>query len=388
MRRRKTRLWGGGACVPRVPRGADPLVDTHDVDTHDGGFALALVLLALVGMTTLAMAGFLRVNTDYRITQNHRASIHAFNVADAGRAQYLGAGKLDPDTLTYAYADGAADVWTEPLVAVDDSSTLYRVVSSGVHQAPEGGVANRRTTSVVIHKAVAFNVNAAVTAPAGLQKNGTSGDVDGNDDSTPSDCPVGGDEDLPGLMVPPGGFSQNGNGNGNGGGGSPPGFAGNPAIDDTQSALQMVQALGINWQGMLDGSFAEADYVVSSDGYPNFASLPSDEWPLILYDSPNASIGAGETGRGTLVFPGNVTFNGNFDWDGLILIGGSFTSNGKQEVYGSVVAGLNLLLGQSPGIVDLGNGNWVVHYNSCNVLSALKGVGWPVEEPHTWAEVF
>ena len=121
---------------------------------------------------------------------------------------------------------------------------------------------------------------------------------------------------------------------------------------------------------------------------PNFATLPSTEWPLILYDSPNASIGPGETGRGTLIFPSDVTFNGNFDWEGLILIGGSFTSNGKQEVYGSVVAGLNLLLGQSPGSVDLGNGNWVVHYNSCNVLSALKGVGWPVEEPHTWAEIF
>ncbi len=355
--------------------------------SEDGGFALALVVLALVGMTTLAMAGFLRSNTDYRITQNHRASIHAFNVADAARSEYLGRGKLRTDTVTYSYSDGAADVWTEPLIAVDDSSTLYRIVSSGTHAAPEGGSSSRRTSSVVIHKAVGFSVNAAITAPAGLLKNGNAGGVDGDDQATIADCPVGGTEDVAGLQVPPGGFSQNG-GKGKGGG-TPPGFSGNPPIDDTQSAADILLGLGIDWQGMLDGSFAQADFIVSQDGYPNFSSdVATDEWPLILIDSNSYSVGNPESGRGTLVFQGDATLNGSFDWDGLILVGGQLTSNGIQHISGAVVAGLNLYLGQNPGATDLGNGNWDYAYHSCNVLNALKGIGWPVEEPHTWMEIF
>ena len=102
----------------------------------EGGFALALVLLALVGMTTMAMAGYIRSNTDYRINQNHRATLRAFNVADAARSHYMARGKLWSDTITYNYSQGAADVWAEPLLAVDDSSTLYRLVSSATHTSP------------------------------------------------------------------------------------------------------------------------------------------------------------------------------------------------------------------------------------------------------------
>ena len=77
----------------------------------EGGFALALVLLALVGMTTMAMAGYLRSNTDYKINQNHRAALRAFNVSDAARSHYMARGKLRSDTTTYNYSEGVADVW-------------------------------------------------------------------------------------------------------------------------------------------------------------------------------------------------------------------------------------------------------------------------------------
>lgn len=355
----------------------------------EGGFALALVLLALVGMTTMAMAGYLRSNTDYKINQNHRAALRAFNVSDAARSHYMARGKLRSDTTTYNYAQGVADVWAEPLLAVDDSSTLYRLVSSSRHNSPEGGISTRMISSIVIHKAAGISVTAAITAPAGLLKNGTSGDVDGHDHATMGGCPVAVTEDVAGLEVPPGGFSQSGGGNGNGGGGGVPGFDGAPAIDSTKTALQMMTDLGIDWPGLLDGSFAQADYVVSTDGYPNFSTdIASDEWPMIIYDTAGPALGPEQSGRGTLVIPGDVTLNGSFAWDGLILIGGAFTSNGNQTIEGAVIAGLNVLLNQSPGTSEIGNGNWTAHYHSCNVLNALKGVGWPVEEPHTWVEIF
>jgi hypothetical protein len=249
-------------------------------DRAQGGFALAIVLLALLGLSALATAGYLSSNTDYRINQNHRASLKAFYVSDAARSHYMGRGKLRSDTITYSYADGAADVWTEQLISVDDSSTLYRLVSDGRHNSPEGGRANRQTSSVVLHKVASISVNAAVTAIGGLVKNGTSGSVDGNDAAPNNSCPVAQTEALAGLQVPPAGFSHNGGGKGKGG--TPSGFYGNPGIDSTTAAMQLVNDLGIDWQGILDGNFAQADYTLSHDGYPNFSSdVATEDWPLI-----------------------------------------------------------------------------------------------------------
>ena len=360
-------------------------------DRAQGGFALTVVLLALLALSAMATAGYLRSNTDYRINQNHRASLKAFYVADAARSHYLGRGKLRSDTITYTYGDGAADVWVDSLITVDDSTTLYRLVSSGSHNSPEGGVANRVTSSVVLHKVASISVNAAVTAIGGLQKNGNAGSVDGNDAAPNNSCPVAQSEVLAGLEVPPGGFSQNGGGKGKGGGGGgpPSGFSGNPGIDSTQVAAQMLADLNINWAGMLDGSFAQADYTVSIDGFPNFSTdVASDEWPMILIDSPTYTLGPGQSGRGTLILEGSMTMNGSFSWDGLILVGNDFTSNGNQTIEGAVIAGLNMQLGVTPQPTDLGNGTWSIDYNSCNVLNALAGIGWPVEEPGTWHEVF
>ncbi len=356
-------------------------------DRAQGGFALALVLLALLGLSALATAGYLRSNTDYRINQNHRASMKAFYVADAARSHYMGRGKLRDDTVTYSYMDGTARVWVDTLLAVDDSSTLYRLNTVALHTSPEGGQANRRASSIVLHKAAAISVNAAVTAIGGLIKNGTAGTVDGDDAAPANSCPVAQSENVAGLEVPPAGFTQPSAGKGANVWGA--GFDGNPGIDSTSTDTQLLTSLGINWQSILDGSFAEADYTVSQDGYPSFVTdVDTDEWPMIFIDSPSFAVDDAFSGRGTLIFEGTAIFNGDFRWEGVILVGNEFVSNGSQDIDGAVVAGLNLDLGVIPQPVDLGNGTWSINYHSCNVLNALKGIGWPVEEPSTWRETF
>jgi len=355
---------------------------------HDqGGFALAAVVLALIALSGVAAAGFLRANTDYRVNANHRAAIHAFNVADAARSQFMGRGQVRTDTVTYTYSDGDADVWLSPLLAVDDSSALYRLNTRGEHNSPEGLYAQRRVSSIVLHKAAGFSVNAAFTASNGLLKNGVSGDVDGNDWASPGECAVAASENVAGLAVPPAGFAQSG-GPGNGGTGTPAGFTGNPAIDSTKTAMQLLNDTGIDWQGLLDGTFAQADYVVSADGYPDFNALASDEWPVIVADYGDYTVSHNNSGRGTLVVQGDLTIGGNFNWDGIVLVGGKLTSNGIETINGAAITGLGMLIGQSSGASDLGNGNWNYHYHSCNVLNALKAIGWPVEEPGTWVEAF
>jgi hypothetical protein len=246
----------------------------------------------------------------------------------------------------------------------------------------------RQLGSIILHKVAGFAVNAAFTAPNGLSKNGTAGTLDGNDGSPIGSCSVAQSENLAGLAVPPGGNLTVIGGKGKGGQ-TGNDFLGNPPVDSTSTSAQMLADTGIDWQGLLDGSFAQADYTYSSDGWPNFSTgVASDEWPLILVDTGSLQLEDWMSGRGTIVLQGNAIATGDFNWDGLILVGGQYTSNGIQDVDGAVITGLNELLGASnipPS--NLGNGTWTYQYDACNVLNALKGIGWPVEEPGTWVEI-
>lgn len=354
--------------------------------TDQQGYILLATLLVLLGLTAVAAAGFLLSRADYEVNQSHRASTQAFYVADAGLERYLGSGRIWPDTMTYGHPEGEARVWATKIVEVDTIADLYRIRSRGRHTPAEGGVAERTLTTVAILRTAPFNLNSAFTAPPGLDKQGVSGTLSGYDAANYADCGLGGPQDKAGVQVPPGGLSVSGGGK-KGGGGDPPGFEGDPAVDDSQTAMQILLATGIDWAAMTSGGYAEADYVYSEDGYPNFSNdVGSDEWPMLVIDQDEFEVQPVHSGRGTLVVYGDLAIEGSFHWDGIILVGGQITSNGGNTVEGAVVGGLNMLLGETVDEVQLGNGTWEYRYHSCNVINALKGIGAPVEEPGTWAE--
>lgn len=355
----------------------------------EGGFALVVTLLALMGITLLAGAGYLLSSTDYRINQSHRAATQAFYVADAGLQHFLAEGRARTDTVAYAHPEGSAEVWASRLIDVDEEATLYRVTARGRHEPAEGGVAERTVHAVALLKAAPFNMNSAFTAPPGLVKNGVAGVLSGYDASLPGECP-GAPNDLTGLEVPPGGLQVNGAGGGVGaGGGTPPGFFGDPPIDDTQAAQDLLDQTGIDWTALKTGAYATADYVYSQDGYPSFVTdVPLDEWPMVVLDQPSFRVNPTHSGRGTLVVHGDLILDGSFQWDGIILVGGQFISNGFNTVEGAIVAGLNMLEGETVAESQLGNGTWSYQYHSCNVMAALKGIGTLSVEPGTWSEEF
>jgi hypothetical protein len=66
---------------------------------------------------------------------------------------------------------------------------------------------------------------------------------------------------------------------------------------------------------------------------------------------------------------------GSFTWDGVILIGGNLTSSGTQTIQGAVISGLNLKLGETVAVSDLGSGSKTYRYNSCYVRNSLQAVG-------------
>lgn len=353
----------------------------------EAGFALLVALVTLIGVSLLAAAGYLLSRADYRINQSHRAATQAFYVADAGLQRYLGSGRIWPDTVSYAHPQGRAAVWATKVVEVDTITSLYRLEARGFHSPPEGGAAVRTVSTVAILRAPSFGLNAAFTSPPGLQKNGVAGLVSGFDAANPADCGLSGPHDKAGLAVPPGELSLSGGGKGKGGGGDPPGFEGDPAVDESMSALEMLEATGIDWAALKSGGYAEADYVYSEDGWPDFSSqVGPDEWPMIVGDQDAFAVNPDQSGRGTLVVYGDLDINGSWSWDGIVLVGGTLTSNGNNHVEGAVVGGINMLLGETVDENQLGNGTWEYRYHSCNVINALKGIGAPVEEPGTWSE--
>lgn len=342
------------------------------------GFALVSVLITLVALTALATGGFLISNVDYRISQNHSASARAFQTADAATYDHLGTNRRGRDTVAYSYASGGARVAGSLLIDIGDGNTLHRLNANSTHRPPEGGTAARNITVVAMLNDANFRARAAITAGSGLHKNGSSGQLYGFDKATSTDCTAGPQPAVAGVGTGPGLYTQNG---------SKAVPDGSPPVDTSMSGLDQLKALGIDWAGVVNGTVVTPDFYLPADSWPDFSTIASDWWPVIYIDQASYSVDSGHSGRGTLIARYDLKLNGNFTWDGIILVGGVMTSDGKQTVRGTTVTALNMLMGQTVPGSSVGNGNKEFSYHSCWVrLAAQQFVGGLVQVPGTWAE--
>jgi hypothetical protein len=230
-----------------------------------------------------------------------------------------------------------------------------------------------------MYAAADITVPASFTAPAGLVKDGGAGTISGADNASSGDpaCPNSPAPSVAGVSVPPSGYTQNG-------GSLVP--DGDPPVDDSYSAAQLLADTGIDWDGIVNGGLVVPDYTIPPDSWPSFNSLPSDSWPVIYVDG-NHTVGPSDDGRGTLIVRNNLTMNGTFRWEGMILVGGYITSTGYQTIEGATVSGLNILLGETVPFSDIGNGNKVFKYNSCSIIYAATAFGGLSQLPGSWVEI-
>ena len=361
---------------------------------REGGFALLMTLLVLIGLTALATGGMVMSRQDLQVTRNHEASLNAFLSAEAGLYEYLGTQVNGDSTITRNLPTGTVVVQAERLLNIEDDSSavLYRVVSQGTYSDTDGSTSTRTLTAIVLYSEGAGSATASFASGAGILKNGQSGIISGYDWATPADCSGAPGPPVAGVAVPPDGYTQTGN---------PQVPDGNPDIYDDLPGLELLEATGIPWDDLVNGAITP-DYVVANiNQWPDLSGQGPDDWPLILVTHHNFKLGNTETeylgGQGTIVAVENLTLNGNppdgetdpFHWDGMVLVGGKYRSNGYTEIEGSLVAGLNLLLGGTAQESDLGNGNKEIKYHSCNVARASKkwsSAGGLFEEPGTLLE--
>lgn len=351
----------------------------------EGGFALAVVLIALVGLTALGVGGFLMTNSSYTASQNSRTSLEALYLADTGLERFLAEHQGPvPSSLTYTYANGTAVITTDTLNQTNALQSVWRITSEGRHPLPKGGTARRTVQTIAVLDGLTFKFPSAFSSASGMTKNGNAGRIEGYDNSTAGECPTAGQGDTDGVATPQSDpYTQSG-----GKTLVPEGSPKDTALYSSQ--LELLEATGVDWGAMVAGELLQFDYTIPPDSWPDFSSMPADEWPVIYIDNQGGeyTVGPGHSGRGTLVVRGDLKMDGSFNWKGPIMIGGALTTDGFQHVEGGITSGFNVLLGEAVAQSTIGNGSKEILYHSCNNMAAMQHTATFVKDPGTWAETY
>lgn len=368
-------------------RGPGPGRTPLRTDSGEEGFALVVVLLALVGLTAMAVGGWFMSSSDYQATRAQRTSVKALYVADAGLEQFLAEhqGPVPTSPVTFDYPDGTAEVTMDTLRVLNPLQSVWRVRSVGTHPLPKGGTARRTVQRIAVLNGETFKFPSAFSSATGVTKNGNAGTITGFDQATSADCPQGGNEDTNGIATGPAPYDYDQSG---GGGSIVPEGVKDTAQFTSQTAL--LEATGVDWEAMVAGELLQFDYTVPPDAWPNFSSLPADEWPVVYIDNPGSefTVGPGHSGRGTLIVRGDLKMDGSFNWKGPIMVGGALTTDGFQTVEGGITSGFNLLLGEAVDESSIGNGSKSIKFHSCNNHKAMEHTATFVRDPGTWSEAF
>jgi hypothetical protein len=326
---------------------------------------LSLVLIVVLSVTAAAALGM--VGSERHVVEDQEAAAEAHALARSAYDQFIAdpTGFLPtfapttfagPDSAHFVFSDGYAWVKVQRVRAsVGGSAPLFLVRSRAVrtiNRPVRTPVAERVFAQYAQWQDVEMPALAAWTSLSGLLKNGGSGTVSGLDN-----C---GGAPVAGVAVPKiPGYTQNG-------GASVP--SGSPPILNMGTQSQANGMVGVDWVTILSGMSLSADVVIPGSGWPSFGD--ANYWPIIFVDQVS-SFALPSSGRGMLIVRNDMTISDAIKWDGIILVGGTFTSNGNNTVSGALVTGLNVLLGQIVLPSNIGNGTKTYQFDSCNVEKAV-----------------
>ena len=345
------------------------------------GAALPVVILLMVILALSLTAAFTINANESRVNDNQQEQIEAFALAESGRERYLVdrasfgfAGEpAASESLRVVQGGGYADVVvTRIRVSFGGRPGLYALRSTGVRTNPRmpGQPAATRTVGQIFKWETGnLSVPGAWTSLSGIQKNGGSGEFSGVDE-----CGM-----LPavaGVAVPTvPGYTQSG-------GTSIP--AGNPPIKDLGPQASANDSARIDWAGVLSGSSLTPTISVPPQTFPTAAAFADTSfWPIIKV---TGDLALPNSGRGILIVTGSFTIGGGQSWDGILMAGGTVTSNGSTTIRGAAISGLNEQLGIDIPASDIANGTKIFRYNSCLMARALRPFAGVVPLDNAWAD--
>jgi len=333
------------------------------------GIALVLALVLVVILSVAAASALAMVGSERRVVEDQQAASSAHAMARSAYDQFIAnpTGFLPaftpttfvgPDSTQFAFSDGYAWVKVQRVrPAVGSSLPLFLVRSRAVRtidRPVHTPVAERVFAQYAQWQDLDMPAMAAWTSLSGLIKNGGTGTISGADN-------CGGSSPVAGVAVPNNpGYTQSG-------GSSVP--TGSPKILNMGTQSQANGMVGIDWVTILGGMALSADIAIPGSAWPTFTN--PNYWPVIYVDQ-TSTFALPSSGRGMLIVKNNMTIGGSLSWDGVILVGGTLISNGNNTIKGALVTGLNVLLGQTVGVSDVGNGTKTIKFDSCNVDDATN----------------
>jgi hypothetical protein len=346
---------------------------------------LSMLVIALLGVS-LAIT-YARLSSERRTNSDGEAQQKAFAVAQSGLSRYLAGVTAFPGaSVDVAYADlpgGTAQVSLRRLrdtviTASQVWPAVFVITSRGTSTGSKRYGANtppaeRTVATYALWTPISFDLNAAFTSLSGIQKNGIAGSMDGNDHCVGSGMPA-----LPGVMVPDGmfgGMTSPINGNPD----NTPQYMGTPGPTGTAK-----DEVDIDWAAIVAGTALPPDFLLPSWPTP----FQMNAWPIV---KKNGDLVLPSSGKGILIVTGNLTINGAtppLQWEGIVLVGGTLTSNGAMNIYGAVVTGLNVKLGQNVPVQTIDNGTKIHQYDSCNIARALSHAGTLQRVRNGWTDTW
>ena len=214
-----------------------------------------------------------------------------------------------------------------------------------------------------------MSVPGAWTSLSGINKNGGSGTFSGFDE-------CGALPAVAGVAVPTApGYTQSG-------GSSIP--TGIPPIKDLGPQPASNDSARVDWAGVLGGTSLVPTITIPPQVFPSAAAFADTSfWPIIKI---TGDVSLPTSGRGILIVTGNFTIGGGQSWDGILLVGGTVTSNGSTTIRGAAISGLNKQLGIAVPVSDIANGTKTFRYNSCLMARALRPFAGVVPLDNAWAD--
>jgi hypothetical protein len=357
------------------------------------GIALLSVML-LVFLLMIAIAGaFMRTSSERRVQLDASAQVDAYTLAQTGLDEYLSTVTSVPSTLpdsqTFTMTGGRAVV-TLRAVLLSSTDTVLALISRGENTttnryASNAAPATRTVAQLVQFSGGTMDVPAGWTSLSGMDKNGNSGSLSGVDHCTTGGAPL---PSIPGVAVPQMSTTDDSpmytgkTGPIDGNPDNTPVTIGTPGTTGTAK-----DAVTVDWAGIVNQTSFTPTYYRSSSGTWSPSSPPSSgsSYPSLLIDGDYSGKFPGN-GQGILIVTGNLTLNGNTDWDGVVLVGGIVTSNGNNTVYGAVMSGLNIKLGMSVPTEAVGNGTKIYQYDSCQIANAMAPFGGWTRLGNAWVD--
>ena len=368
------------------------------------GMALAMAMFAIVVIGALIAGAFFASTQDFRVGRNSLVAQRAFSAAEFGlnktMAEWdtknnLGILTGGDKTMNYSFADGGSAAIR--ITRLNDYS--YWIVSEG-SAGLNTPVETRRRTSAVLRLAYpAVKVGGAVTLAGGGTIKGSTQIYGNNKAPTGWDCANYPGRDTTAVAYAPGTtvtIQKASNAVG-----TPQSYADPNAADDgtyvkfgDESWVTLTQQADVILTAGVDpfpvGDALNCTRSATNWGEPHRAPvadavLGCTSYFPIIWVKGDLHVNNGR-GQGILLIEGDLQVNGNFEFDGLIIVKDDIIKgNGNPVLTGAVMArNANLF---DPTSEFLGNSTF--QYSKCALESALRGSARLVPaKQRAWAELW